>query len=283
MAMSYAWPLARLMGIKVINGTVRNAFSGNGLRWHWHKLMLHLADARVANAKAGFATRGIPHDGPGNYVIHNGLDLERFESCDSHNSEKPGVDANGRKIVAMVAAFSDYKDFSTFIRAAHEVLAHRRDVLFVAIGDGKNLESCKRMASGSENSILFLGKRKDIDALVRQIDIGVLCTFTEGISNSVMEYMAAGKPVVVTDGGGSSELVVDGVTGFLVPLSNPRAVAAKLELLLADYEKAKEMGAAGRRRLESQFSLEQLVERNVQMYRTVLNTGHRKWSKQEDL
>src|SRR5439155_12020084 len=89
----------------------------------------------------------------------------------------------------------------------------------------------------------------------------------------VMEYMAAGKPVVVTNGGGSSELVVDGVTGFLVPPSNPRAVAEKLELLLADAETAREMGVAGRRRLESQFSLEQLVERNLRMYQEVLNGG----------
>jgi glycosyltransferase involved in cell wall biosynthesis len=273
MAMSYAWPLAGLMGVKLINGTIRNAFSGSGLRWQWHKVMLHLADARVANSKAGFASRGIRHDRPGNYVIHNGFDLRRFESRASSGDEKLGFDANGRKVVGMVAEFSDYKDFSTFIRAAQELLARRRNVTFVAIGGGKNLEACKRMVSTTEKSILFLGERKDVEALVRRMDVGVLCTFTEGISNSVMEYMAAAKPVVVTDGGGSGELIVDGENGFLVPPSSPRAIAEKLELLLADSEKAQEMGLAGRRRLERQFSLEQLAERNVQMYRAVLNTG----------
>jgi glycosyltransferase involved in cell wall biosynthesis len=277
MAMSYAWPLARLMGIKVINGTIRNAFSGAGSRWHWHKLMLHLADARVSNSKAGFVSRGIRHDGPGNYVIYNGLDLDRFESRASSNGDELGFDAKGRKIVGMVAEFSDYKDFPTFIRAAQEVLARRQDAIFVAVGDGKNLDACKRMVSTNETSILFLGERMDVEAMVPQMDIGVLCTFTEGISNSVMEYMAARKPVIVTNGGGSSELVVDGVTGFLVPPSNPRAVAEKLELLLADSKKAQQMGVAGRRRLESQFSIDQLVERTVQMYRAVLNTPHRKW------
>jgi len=273
MAMSYAWPLARLSGIKLINGTIRNAFSGSGLRWQWHKLMLRLADACLANSKAGFASRGLPVEGAGHYVIYNGFDMERFESRSANESEGLGFDLQGRKLVGMVAEFSDYKDFPTFIRAAQEVLAQRKDVVFIAIGDGKNLDACKRMVSPNEECIWFLGERKDVEAFVQQMDIGVLCTFTEGISNSVMEYMAAGKPVVVTNGGGSSELVVKGETGFLVPPSNPRAVAEKLEVLLADAEKARKMGIAGRRRLESQFSLEQLVDGTVQMYQEVLNGG----------
>ena len=270
MAMSYAWPLARLMNIRIINNTIRNAFSGKGLRWRWHKLMLHLADARVANSKAGFASRGIPHDDPGNYVIYNGLDLDRFESSASPNGEKLAFHAKGRKVVGMVAEFSDYKDFSTFIRAAQEVLARRQDVVFVAVGDGKNLDACKRMVSTNEKSILFLGKRKDVEALLQQIDVGVLCTFTEGISNSVMEYMAAGKPVVVTHGGGSSELIVDGEHGFLVPASDPKAVARRLEFLLDHPSNAEQMAAAGRSRVQEMFSLSQLAENTLRMYREVL-------------
>jgi len=269
MATSYAWPLARLMGIKIINGTIRNAFCGNGLRWWWHKLMLHLADARVANSKAGFISRGIRHDGPGNYVIYNGLDLDRFESRPSRNGEKLGFESNGRKVVGMVAEFSDYKDFPTFIRAAQYVLARRQDVVFVAVGDGKNLDACKRMASVHEKSILFLGKRKDVEALLQHIDIGVLCTFTEGISNSVMEYMAARNPVIVTRGGGSSELVIDGEHGFLVPASDPTAVARRLEFLLDNPSDAERMAAAGRSRVQEMFSLTRLTESTLQMYRDV--------------
>lgn len=88
-----------------------------------------------------------------------------------------------------------------------------------------------------------------------------------------MEYMAVGKPVVVTHGGGSSELVVDDETGFLVPPSNPTAVAEKVELLLGDAEKAQAMGAAGRRRLEKEFPLEGLVGNTLRMYQEVLNGG----------
>ena len=269
MAMSYAWPLARLLGIKLVNGTIRNAFSGRGLRWRWHELMLHLADARVANSKAGFASRGMRHDAPGNYVIYNGFDVRRFETR-TVPANVLGFETGGRKVVGMVGEFSDHKDFPTFIRAAQKVLAQRRDVIFVAAGAGKNLDLCKRMVSPGEESIRFLGERKDVEALVHQMDIGVLCTFTEGISNSVMEYMAAGKPVVVTDGGGSSELVTEGETGFLVPASNPTAVAEKIGALLDEPDKACKMGFAGRRRLKEGFSLEQLVGNTVKMYKSVL-------------
>ena len=284
MAMSYAWPLARLMNIRIINNTIRNAFSGNGLRWHWHKLMLHLADARVANSNAGFATRGMQHDGPRNYVVYNGFDTERFQSRASASTNNLGFDAGGRKVVGMVAEFSDYKDFPTFIRAAQNVLTSRNDVLFVAVGDGKNLEECKRMISPEEEeSIRFLGQRKDVEAIVQQMDVGVLCTFTEGISNSVMEYMAAGKPVVVTDGGGSCELLVDNVHGFLVPPSNPAAVAEKIDLLLNDPSKARQMGAAGSRRLQDCFSLEHLAENTLKMYKEVLRSGGKPNNRVKDL
>ena len=206
--------------------------------------------------------------------IANGIvshpNLVKLRGRVSSGGGKLGFDANGRKVVGMVAEFSDYKDFSTFIQAAQEVLARRRDVVFVAVGDGKNLNACRRMVSTDEKSILFLGERKDVETLVQRMDIGVLCTFTEGISNSVMEYMAAGRPVVVTNGGGSCELITDGVQGFLVPPAQPLAVAEKIELLAGDSVKARQMGLAGRKRIEQRFSIKQMTDATIRMYRETL-------------
>lgn len=271
MAAFYAWPLCRLLGIKLVDSTIRNAFSGNGVRWRFHKMMLRLADARVANSRAGFASRGYRNDEPGNYVIYNGFDPQRFNGSSNSPTTNPGFNPAGRKVIGMVAEFSDYKDYPTFIQAAQHVLSRRKDVMFVTVGGGKNLDACKQMIRDHENAFHFLGERKDVENLIRQMDIGVLCTFTEGISNSVMEYMAAGKPVVATDGGGTSELIANGKQGFLVPPKDPLSVAEKIELLLNDAAKAKLMGAAGRRKLEENFSLNQLVENHLQMYREVLH------------
>jgi glycosyltransferase involved in cell wall biosynthesis len=85
-----------------------------------------------------------------------------------------------------------------------------------------------------------------------------------------MEYMAAGKPVVVTNGGGSSELITDGVQGFLVPPAQPLAVAEKIELLAGDSVKGRQMGLAGRKRIEQRFSIKQMTDATIRMYRETL-------------
>ena len=137
------------------------------------------------------------------------------------------------------------------------------------IGDGETLEASRREASGAE-AIKFLGKKKNIEEIVATFDIGVLCTFVEGLSNSVMEYMALKKPVVATDGGGTRELVVDGETGLLVPPANPDAVAAKIEYLLDNPTIAKRLGEAGEARLRREFSITKMIEETIQLYKRAI-------------
>lgn len=141
------------------------------------------------------------------------------------------------KVVGMVATFSDFKDYETFISAARMTLQKRNDVTFLAIGDGKNLEMCRKMARGSlSDKIIFLGRQRDVESIVNIFDVGVLLTniktHVEGISNSIMEYMALGKPVVATNGGGTPELVIDGETGYLIPQKSEESLIEKI-----NYEK----------------------------------------------
>ena len=269
MATFYAWPLTKLRGIKLVNGTIRNAFANRGFRWAMHKLLLRLSDARVANSIAGLESRGFSRTDKGNYVIYNGFDMGRFETA-RDRSASLNLGFEGKRAVIMVAEFSDYKDYPTYIRAAALLLKKRQDVVFVAVGGGKNLEACRQMAASAGVAIRFLGERKDVEALVSATHIGVLCTYTEGISNSVMEYMAAENPVVVTDGGGSREIVIDGENGFLISRSNAEALAAKIEFLLNDPDLASRMGKAGKDRLQRHFSLDQLAANTMRMYQEIL-------------
>ena len=101
----------------------------------------------------------------------------------------------------------------------------------------------------------------------------LLSTYGEGLSNSIMEYMAAGLPVVCTDQGGNRELVIDGVTGFLIPPSDADALAEKLLWLEANREKALAMGQAGRKRIETEFSVARMIERASEIYSEVLKRG----------
>jgi glycosyltransferase involved in cell wall biosynthesis len=196
--------------------------------------------------------------------------MGRVEAREARSGGALNLAWGGKKAVGMVAEFSDYKDYPTYLQAAGMILRKRNDVVFVAVGGGKNLEACKQLAAAAGDGIRFLGERKDVEAIVSLLHIGVLCTFTEGISNSIMEYMAAEKPVVVTDGGGSREIVVDGENGFLVPPLDPETLAEKLELLLTDPAFSQRLGKNGKEHLLRHFSLDQLVEKTMRMYQEVL-------------
>ena len=168
----------------------------------------------------------------------------------------------------MVATFSRYKDYPTLIRAARIVLGRRQDVAFVGVGSGPTLAECRAMVREDERSHLVFPGRVDgsVEDVMAMFDIGVLATFTEGISNSIIEYMVMGKPVVATDGGGTPELVVDGETGFLVRPGDAEGLADRLCTLLDDAGLRARMGRLGRRHIEQHFAQERTVARYGEVY-----------------
>ncbi len=271
MSSFYALPIARSMHIPLVNGSIRNAFSEGGFRWRLERLLLKLSHYRVANSYAGLRSRGFTAEEGKNIVIGNGFDLSRVERSLTKTGPYLHARAGKTKTVGMVAGFSRYKDYPTFIRVARTLSTRRAEVGFVAVGDGETLEASRRIAADVE-ALTFLGKRRNVEEIVATFDVGVLSTFTEGISNSVMEYMALRKPVVATEGGGTRELVVDGETGFLVPPGNPEALAAKIEYLLDNPGDARRMGEAGEARLRSGFSINGMVEKTIQLYAVAMAT-----------
>src|SRR2546425_2145156 len=274
MSSFYVFPIARRMRIPLINASIRNAFPGGSFRWNLERFLLKLSDYRVANSYAGLHSRGFTEKERRNVVIANGFEFSRVERLLTNAGNYTHCRAGDTKTVGMVAGFSRYKDYPTFIRAARELSTRRKDVVFVAVGGGETLEASKKLAAGV-GAIKFLGKRRNVEEIVATFDIGVLSTFTEGISNSVMEYMALRKPVVATDGGGTRELVGDGETGFLVPPGNPDALAAKIEYLLDNPDCARRMGEAGEARLRSEFSIGRMIEKTVNLYEIAIRAPSR--------
>ena len=273
MTSAYALPLTKIFRIPLINGSIRNAFADNGLRWKLERAVLRWSDYRVANSLAGLRSRGFSLGSGRDFVIHNGIDPQRTSTPggDQNTPSIPG--GNCRHVVGMVAEFRRDKDYVTFIRTALRLLEIRRDVVFLTVGDGPTLEECQALVPMDCDRILFLGRRRDVERIVRTFSVGVLATFTEGIPNFIMECMALGKPVVVSDGGGSRELVLDGRTGFLVPPKDPLTLAEKVEFLLDNPDIAGRMGQAGRDRIERYFSLSQMIDETVKLYQHALDGG----------
>jgi glycosyltransferase involved in cell wall biosynthesis len=237
------------------------------------------ADAVVANAEAvrrELVAEGLSDDKV--ETIYNGLDLERLAPPGNYSRQEAlaqlGLaDAAGRRLVTIVANMRHpVKDQRTFLRAAKRVKAEVADAAFVLAGEGELLESLRGFASELEleSNAFFIGRCAHVAKLLAVSQVCVLSSTNEGFSNSILEYMAASRPVVVTEVGGAREAVSEGETGYIVPPGDDVAMAARIISLLRDAELARGMGSAGRRVVEEKFSCEAQLARTEELYERLL-------------
>jgi len=273
----YAIPVARLLGLGLVNGMIRDApqhLAPLSRLWTRSKLTFPFSDVVVANSRAGLLAYNAP---PAKSIcISNGFDWNRLLNLADPAGVRNTFGITTPRVVGMVASFSDLKDYDTFVIAAQMVLEHRSDVTFIAVGDGKHLERCKSLvAPPHRERVRFLGWQEGIHSIINMMEIGALATYTEGISNSILEYMAMGKPVVATEGGGTREIVTDGETGFLVPRGDAGEFARRVDELLCDPAKGAELGARGRARVQSLFSIEAMGNQFMRVYERVAKIRER--------
>lgn len=217
--------------------------------------------------------------------IFNGVDLERFKPVPKKTEGILVADIRlppreGTRVVTIIANLrSEVKNHKMFLRSAKNVKEQVADVVFVIAGKGELTDSLKALAiqMGLEEDTYFVGKCADVGSLLAISDVCVLSSKTEGFSNSILEYMAAGKPVVATDVGGARESVIDGKTGYLVDSDNSVEMAARIVDLLQNPAKAEEMGGLGRQIVGERFSLNSQLMGVVNLYQTILSqkNGHK--------
>jgi glycosyltransferase involved in cell wall biosynthesis len=224
----------------------------------------------IANSQAGLDAWCIA---PGRgRVIYNGFDPARLNLCRAINQ----FDARAFTI-AMTGRMSLEKNFTMLIDAAR-VLEHSAHAgwRFVLIGDGpdraRHIYAARDLIA--RGMVLFPEPCLEVIRVLNDANVGVLLSHptlhAEGISNSIMEYMACGLPVVCSDSGGNRELVLDGETGFIIPPRDVNALVEKLTWLKDHPAQAAQMGQAGRERIRAHFSVEQMVEKTIAVYREVL-------------
>jgi sugar transferase (PEP-CTERM/EpsH1 system associated) len=209
--------------------------------------------------------------------IHNGVDSQRFSVA----VVKPplpveGFSGNGKIVIGTVGRLQEVKDQLTLVRAFAELLrrnSHHRDTLrLVLVGDGPMRAEVEALVQqeGVTEQVWIAGARNDIPALMQALDLFVLPSKAEGISNTILEAMATGLPVVATAVGGNPELVVEGATGTLVPPQEPAAMARAIEQYLLEPQRLREHGQAGRKRIEKEFSMEAMVNKYMAVYDEVI-------------
>lgn len=204
-------------------------------------------------------------------VIHNGFEISNFskKSDDVRRQyrEAFGVGPDARVIV-IVANLRKIKCIDVFLRAAQSISSKYPSSIFFIVGDGVERGRLFNLANelGITDKARFLGKRSDISNILAVADIGVLTSSSEGLSNSIIEYMAMGLPVVCTDVGGSGEIVQDGKNGYLTPPNDPQGVAEAVCRILASTELAKRMGEESLKRVNSMFNLGNFIRRSEEYY-----------------
>ncbi len=193
-------------------------------------------------------------------VIPNAIDPERFSDPDPRYQAKLAkfFRQPKKRIIGAAGRLSPEKGFNILVAAAEQVIRNDRDVGFILFGDGPCRQQLVRQinAAGLNGSFILSGFRADLDRFLPYLDMLVLPSFTEGMPNVVLEASAAGIPVVATAVGGTPEVIVDGVTGFLVPPGNPDAMADRILEALASEETMRDMGSAGRQRVLEDFTFD---------------------------
>jgi glycosyltransferase involved in cell wall biosynthesis len=230
------------------------------------RLLNRLVTATVANCEAcRQAVLATEHAAPESVVVlENGVDLGRFLEIPLAGS---GNASDRPRRVGVVANLRPVKGLDVFVRAAAQVAASRPDVRFAIAGEGELRPDLERLAAESGLKRLELpGSVQDVPAFLAGLDVAVLSSRAEGMSNAVLEYMAAGRAVVATAVGGNTQLIEDGVHGLLVPPGDPAALARAVERLLADAGLAARLAGAARRRARERYSRQAMVRRFEEYY-----------------
>ncbi len=264
----YAVPVARLLGIRLLNNMIQDAPAQRNYKnkdWLRGRLTFPFSHAIVGNSKAGLDAYGVK--GKKRFCIYNGYAIERTAGLAEPAILKEQLNIQQEKVVGMVASFSKYKDYKTYFHAASILLTRQKDIVFLAIGAGTDSAEAKALILPElMPHFRLLGAQTGIEAWIRIMDDCVLSTFTEGISNSILEYMAMEKPVLATDGGGTAELVEDGENGFLLRTSDADQQAEKMAILLNDADLRHAMGKKGRQKVIDIFANQSMVNAFAALY-----------------
>jgi glycosyltransferase involved in cell wall biosynthesis len=273
MTVVYSVPICKFLQIPLVNGMITNAPQQQNLfNKHWlrARLTFPFSDLIIGNSKAGIIAYHAPSKK--SFVVFNGFNFDRIEErsrldCNPRNQ----LDIRTKYVVGMVASYSKSKDYNTFFEAAQRLLLLRNDVTFLAIGKETDSSLANSLIrNGNLDHFRLLGKKSDVESYIDIMDICVLSTFTEGISNSIMEYMAMAKPVIATEGGGTNEIVINKETGFLINKSSPDELVEKMEMLLDDEKLRTKMGLAGKVRINDFFRIDRMTNHYVLLYNRLI-------------
>jgi glycosyltransferase involved in cell wall biosynthesis len=232
-------------------------------------------DAVIGNSRAvvrQLIDEGIPEAKV--RLIYNGIDVSPVLPDRNEARQALGID-NDTLVGVVIANLIHYKGHRELVRGLSHVETELATPwrIFVAGRDHGIRAELEELAAarGISHRIQFLGEYSDIPRLLAASDFGLLTSREEGFSNVILEGMAAGLAMIVTDVGGNAEAVLHGETGFVVPARNPKAIGDAILELARNPEQRKRFGAAARKRVEKEFSIDKCVKAHADLYEEMLD------------
>lgn len=267
----YSIPAKLMCGVPLISNLIADSnrtYKGFSPYAYLLNTNVFFADKVLSNSHAGLTAYGIHNRKT--KVIHNGVHLGRFQSEYDTRIVRNELEVKTRYMIVMVATFSTFKDYDLFADAAKEIAKLRNDITFVGVGDGPEWPRIKsRIVDEKIWNMVLTGKQKQVERIIAASDIGLLCTKSEGISNSIIEYMAMGKPAISTDlSGGSRELICHGKTGYCID-RDVNKIVRLISTLLDNHELRLSMGNKARSRIRTEFSIERMAEEFQNLYEEI--------------
>jgi glycosyltransferase involved in cell wall biosynthesis len=197
-------------------------------------------------------------------VVRNGIDATRNTQHATRNTQHVLT-------IGTVGRLTKQKGQSDLLLAAQQVVKEFPQAKFILVGGGEDESHLRNLTAtlGLDQHVEFLGEREDVERIYPTFDVYVLPSLWEALPYTPLEAMAASKPVVATDVGGVSEIVVDGETGCLIPPHQPMTLAENVCALLRQPSLRQAMGTRGRQRVERMFTLEQMVRETERIYESV--------------
>ena len=268
----YGAAAAKLAGIPVVHSEHGRVFPE---KWH-RALVQRLMLKNIAGAFA--VSRELAHAmvtqigvRPGRFtVIYNGVDTQRFVARATTSRR-----ASGEVVIGTVGRLVAVKNYGLLLRAVAE-LPRELPWTLRFIGDGPERERLCALAQqlGVGERVQFLGHREDVAQLLGGLDIFVLPSLSEGMSNTLLEAMAAGVAVVASDVGGNPEIIESDRSGMLFACGDVDGAARKIQALVADSALRARLAAAGIDRVQSTFSMSAMLDQYQNLYRSVWRTSH---------
>ncbi len=255
------------MKFKFLASYVADCDSPYGLERMINKICNHVCVKIISNSRAGLIAYGTPASKA--VVIYNGFNESRYNNCIDRAKKEKELGITTKYVVAMVASFWKTKDWQCYIDTAKLLIKQRNDITFLAVGTGLTWDYYNDQISNAERRyVKMLGRRDDVDEIFQACDLSVLTsTHGEGVSNSIMESMAWGVPVIASNCGGTPEIIEDRENGRLIDVQTPKSVSALITELIDQPDILAKMREKASQTIKEKFLLQRMTAEYVELYK----------------